>query len=121
MRHPTHQLDLWRLSIVCALSVSLPVQAADILRGGITSAGSGSAGASAGNSASVVANPAQPKAADTLARTAQAIAAVQAMQVAARTAAVAGANNLGFDPNRAGRMLPNVPDGLVLGGLQRSL
>lgn len=121
MRHPTHQLDLWRLSIVCALSVSLPVQAADILRGGITSAGSGSAGASAGNSASVVATPAQPKAADTLARTAQSIAAVQAMQVAARTAAVAGANNLGLDPNRAGLTLPNVPDGLVPGGLQRSL
>ena len=119
MRHRTPLLDLWRVAVVGALTVSLPLPAADILRGG-TAAGSSRSSASGGNTPSAGATAAPPKAADTLARTAQAIAAVQAMQAAARTAAVAGANNLGLDPNHAGRTLPNVPDGLVLGGLQRA-
>ena len=59
-----------------------------------------------------------PNAQDRLARTAQALQAVQTMQAAARALAVQGPNNLGADPNHPGTTLPNVPDGLVAGGLQ---
>ena len=119
MRYRTYILDRWRFGIACALTVCLPMQATDILRGG-TASSSGAGGAAGGGGFPPVAIAAQPKAADTLARTSQAIAAVQAMQAAARTAALGGANNLGLDPNHAGRTLPNVPDGLALGGLQRA-
>jgi filamentous hemagglutinin family protein len=40
------------------------------------------------------------------------------MQESARQAAINGPNNLGNNPNRPGTRLPNVPDGLVKGGLQ---
>jgi len=113
-------LSFPRWAVVGALVGILPVQGADILRGG-AAGGSGASGNSAGASAAGTAgSAAQPKASDSLARTAQAIAAVQAMQAAARSAAQTGANNLGLDPNRAGRTLPNVPDGLTAGGLQRA-
>ena len=55
---------------------------------------------------------------DSLARTAQALQAVQAMQTAARNLARSGPNNLGLDPNHPGIQLPNVPNGLTVGGLQ---
>ena len=44
--------------------------------------------------------------------------AVQAMQAAAHDAAVRGAANLGVDPNHPGLTLPNVPNGLAIGGLR---
>jgi filamentous hemagglutinin family protein len=40
------------------------------------------------------------------------------MQAAARALALQGANNLGSDLNHPGTTLPNVPNGLVVGGLQ---
>jgi filamentous hemagglutinin len=101
------------------LSAPLVVEGADILRGGGASpsatANSAPAGGSttAGTTAQLRAN-----AQDALARTTQALQAVQAMQSAARAAALAGANNLGANPNHAGQTLPDVPDGLAVGGLQ---
>ena len=40
------------------------------------------------------------------------------MQAAARALANQGPNNLGLDPNHPGATLPDVPNGLVVGGLQ---
>ncbi len=62
--------------------------------------------------------PTGPTASDSLARTALALQAVQAMQTAARNLARSGPNNLGLDPNHPGAQLPNVPNGLTIGGLQ---
>ena len=106
------------------LSAILPVvfttvgYGSDILRQSSTSSTtSGSSSSTSTASTSSVASVSSP-AQDLLARTAQAIAAVQAMQIAAHTAATSGANNLGLDPNHTGLTLPNIPNGLVLGGLQ---
>jgi filamentous hemagglutinin family protein len=54
---------------------------------------------------------------NSLTRATLAIQAMQAAQSAARAMAQAGPNNLGVDPNHPGQMLPNVPNGLVSGGL----
>ena len=118
MRRREAQFSYFRLAIVSLLTVSLPLQASDLLRGGSSGSSGGSAPAASGGAASGVATPPAPRASDSLARTAQALAAVQAMQAAARAAALSGPNNLGLDPNHAGKALPNVPDGLVTGGLQ---
>lgn len=59
-----------------------------------------------------------PNPQERLQRTAQALQAVKQMQAQARAAAVAGPNNLGLDPKRPGVPLPDVPNGLVVGGLQ---
>ena len=116
---PSRRLVAWRLVVACVLSAGQVARADDILRGGHTASQAG-ASAGASGAASTAANTPVPKASDTLARTAQALAAVKAMQAAARSAAIAGPNNLGLDPNHAGKTLPNVPDGLVAGGLQRA-
>lgn len=55
--------------------------------------------------------------ANDLAAAARAITSMQAAQAAAQSAAVAGANNLGLDPVHPGQALPNVADGLQVGGL----
>ncbi|MDE0854823.1 MAG: filamentous hemagglutinin N-terminal domain-containing protein, partial [Nevskia sp.] len=47
-----------------------------------------------------------------------AIRAAQFAQSVAAQAAVKGPNNLGKDPNHPGQMLPDVPDGIGVGGLQ---
>ena len=114
------KFELGRFAVACALAVSLPVRGADILRGGSATIVTDPANAAGGSASAPRAAAPLPKASDSLARTAAAIAAVQAMQAAARTAATAGANNLGADPIHLGRTLPNVPDGLVAGGLQRA-
>ena len=106
------------LSIVLPVVFTTTGYGSDILRQSSTSSTSTGSGSSTSTSSSSpvasVSSPAQ----DLLARTAQAIAAVQAMQIAAHSTAASGANNLGLDPNHAGLTLPNVPNGLVLGGLQ---
>ncbi|MBV8274474.1 MAG: filamentous hemagglutinin N-terminal domain-containing protein, partial [Verrucomicrobia bacterium] len=56
--------------------------------------------------------------ADQLVRTTQALAAVHAMQTAARNIAAGGPNNLGMNPNNPKQPLPDVPNGLTAGGLQ---
>src|ERR1700736_1194398 len=107
------------LSILISLvnvALALNGQAADILRGGGVSAQSRGTSPETGNP-TAAAVPAGVNGTDTLARTTQALGAVQAMQAAARAAAGNGANNLGADPNHPGLLLPNVPNGLTTGGL----
>lgn len=108
------------LSLVLTGFLAFPPQfaalAGDILRGGSPSAVSHGAAVQGQTAASVQAGA--PSGADTLARTTQALSAVKNMQAAARAAAQGGANNLGADPNHPGQQLPNVPNGLGVGGLQ---
>jgi filamentous hemagglutinin len=108
------------LSLVLAIFLALPpgftLLAGDILRGGSPSGQP--RGSLAGNPTAAAVQAGAPNAGDTLARTTQALSAVQAMQAAARAAAKAGPNNLGADPNHPGQQLPNVPNGLAVGGLQ---
>ena len=107
-----------RLAVVWLLTAGLTVRAGDILRGGTAAIQSDPAAPANGATTSGASTAPTPKASDSLARTTAAIAAVQAMQAAARSAAIAGPANLGTDPIHLGKQLPNVPDGLVAGGLQ---
>ena len=91
-------------------------EAGDILRGGATGGSPGHASANPSGVGSLA--PPRATAQDALARTSQAVQAVRAMQDAARNAALNGPNNLGVNPFRAGQQLPNVPNGLMPGGLQ---
>ncbi|MCE9610966.1 MAG: filamentous hemagglutinin family protein [Chthoniobacter sp.] len=112
--------ELWRsaalLGLSCALLFSANARAGDLLRGG-AAAGARSAPTAAGPNPVVTAQ-ARKNAADTLARTTEALKSVQAMQTAALAAALAGPNHLGPDPNHPGQLLPAVPNGLAVGGLQ---
>ena len=55
---------------------------------------------------------------DALARATQSIQAIQRMQSAARKIASGyNANNAGINPNNPSQQLPNVPNGLGIGGL----
>lgn len=97
---------------VCAAQVK-----ADILRGGApASSPAASSSPAAGTPPAAVAQS-RANARDSLARTSQAIAAVRAMQLAARNNAIGGTNNLGNHP-LTGAPLPNVANGLASGGLQ---
>ena len=90
--------------------------AGDLLRGGYTD--SGGSASTPGSFTPPSLAKAQQNAKDVLARTSAAINAVNAMQSAARKLATAsGANNLGSNPNNPSQTLPNVPNGLGLGGL----
>lgn len=113
--------DLWRraalLGLGCALLFSASARAGDLLRGGASAGARGSAPTAFGANPAIT-NQVRKNAADTLARTTQAVQSVQAMQAAARAAALAGPNHLGPDPNHPGQLLPNVPNGLAPGGLQ---
>ena len=99
----------WQLSTALLLALSSNSHAGDILRGGGIKAAPGrSAG---GNEAGAVqAATARANAQDALARTSQALAAVQQLQLQARAGAAA--------QNSAGAGLPAVPNGLGAGGLQ---
>jgi filamentous hemagglutinin family protein len=112
---------LFRLSAalgVCfTLAATLTTQARDLLRPGSGPA-AGSQGSSAGSVAAAETAQARANALDILTRTSQAIQSVQAMQNAARNLAGSGPNNLGKNPNNPAQQLPNVPNGLNLGGLQ---
>ncbi len=92
--------------------------AGDILRGGSTIGAKPGSAAANGQSPAVATQQAAGSARDALARTTQAMQAVQKMQMAARSAALKSGNNLGLNPNRPGTQLPNVPNGLRPGGLQ---
>jgi filamentous hemagglutinin family protein len=107
---------LWLLpSSLIALGTAR-VEARDILRGGGSSEAT-SADSSSVNAASVQAAATAQRANDVLLRTTQALQAMRAAQDAARKLAVAGANNLGADPNHSGKTLPDVSNGLAAGGL----
>jgi filamentous hemagglutinin family protein len=90
--------------------------AGDILRGGSPAATLHGAVVEGQTAAAVQAGA--PNGQDTLARTTQALNAVKNMQAVARATAMNGPNNLGSDPNHLGMQLPDVPNGLGMGGLQ---
>ncbi len=92
------------------------VEAGDILRGGSSGSAPATGGIAAGGTPAAAAAPGRAQ--DSLARTTQAIESVRTMQAAARALATNGPNNLGIDPNRPSQALPNVSNGLTLGGLQ---
>lgn len=88
----------------------LDAHAGDILRGGAGGSNKPSR-AAAGAPTPAATDAARANAKDTLARTTRTLAAVSAMQNAARNAAIkSGANNLSVS-------LPQVPNGLITGGL----
>jgi filamentous hemagglutinin family protein len=104
---------------VCVtLATTLTANGRDILRGGSGGNSVPSAqGIATGASSGAVASQARANAMDAMARTTRALQSVQAMQTAARAAAIAGPNNLGMNPNNKAVQLPNVPNGIVAGGL----
>jgi filamentous hemagglutinin family protein len=104
------------LNFSLIVGINLTAEAGDILRGGMATGAILNTTARVPAAGSTVAGGANPG--DSLARTAQALQAVQAMQTAARNLARSGPANLGLDPNHPGAHLPNVPDGLMVGGLQ---
>ena len=103
--------------VFAALACALTADAGDLLRGGAAAARRNPTTASDAATASAT-ESLRANAKDALARTTTALNAVRAMQAAARSAAIAGASNLGADPNHPGMMLPDVPDGLAPGGLE---
>ena len=108
---------VWFFGLLVFPAAVLSLHAGDLLRGGASANASPTGAAAPSAAAAVAATAGLPSQADRLARTTQALQAVQAMQAAAQAAAAAGANNLGADPNHPGQTLPNVPNGLVPGGL----
>ena len=114
------RIKTWqRLTTAVTLVVLLippPLQSGDILRGGASP--NAARPNSSLNSGAAAAAQARKNAQDALSRTSNALNAVKNMQAAARAAAQqSGATNLGADPNHPGATLPNVPDGLGVGGL----
>ncbi len=103
--------------MLLGLTLISTLDGGDILRGGATMGAAPSANQTGGTAATLTPHT-TTSGTDALARTAQALQAVQAMQTAAQQTAIRGANNLGIDPNHPGLQLPNVPNGLALGGLQ---
>ncbi|MDD5260535.1 MAG: filamentous hemagglutinin family protein [Methylacidiphilales bacterium] len=88
--------------------------------GGSGTGGSGSGPSSAsdpGQAAAQAMAQASARTNDALAQTAQALQVMRAAQIAARTQAISGPNNLGTNPNNPAIQLPNVPDGLAGGAL----
>ncbi len=106
------------LALIVACFPAGPIEAGDILRGGATSGATLPSANQTGGTGSTLPSHSMTNGTDTLARASQAVQAVRAMQTAAHDAAVRGANNLGRDPNHPGLQLPNVPNGLTIGGLQ---
>jgi filamentous hemagglutinin len=100
-----------RLSVALVIALSASAQGGDLLRGGGGTGPTAPAQSAGGNEAGgVQAAQARANAADALARTTQAITAVQQLQAQARA--------LAATQNNAGAGLPAVPNGLGMGGLQ---
>lgn len=106
-----------RLAAALALQIGIGsgAIAGDLLRNGATYGKANPVGAAPAISAAQ--DQARAASNDVLSKTTKALQAVQAMQQSAQKLS-AGANNLGADPNHPGQILPNVPNGLVPGGLQ---
>ncbi len=100
-----------------SVAFSFSALGGDLLRGGAGGSGRAATGPSSGARTPGL-DEARTNANDALARTTEALKAVQALQDAARQAAQRGAANLGTNPNQPGVKLPNVPEGLRVGGLQ---
>jgi hypothetical protein len=123
LRSPHRALATTLLASVSALTLlasGIAAQAAaPLLSGGVNASAVATAMAAqqvGSQAAAAVAQQAQIS----MARAAQAIQAMQAAQSAARNLALAGPANLGADPNHSGQQLPNVPNGLLAGGLVAS-
>jgi filamentous hemagglutinin family protein len=110
----------WHLTKISILSSALVMANHLALEAGVLrpiTPPSSSTTTPAGTNPGTGTTPGLPNAQARLVRTAQALQAVQTMQAAARSLAITGPNNLGFDPKRPGTRLPDVPNGLVAGGL----
>ena len=99
------------------LSVSGTLEAGSILQMNSVRTPGRAAGTPAGPTPGAAAQSGMAARNSSLARTVQALQSVQAMQQAARAAAKAGSSSLGQNPNRPGTALPQVPNGLGVGGL----
>ena len=99
--------------VFAVLIAGVTANAGDILRGGRAAATAGTPGAptTAGTPTPAATDAARANARDSLTRTTQTLAAMRAMQAAARSAAISG-------PNQLAATLPAVPNGLVTGGLK---
>ncbi len=119
LRHSSLAHCIFRIVFALAVAISPPqaIDAGDILRGGATF-GAAPGPNKTGGAVPPVTSGGNTSGQDALARTTQAVQAVRAMQATAHDAAIRGAANLGLDPNHPGFVLPNVPNGLVVGGLQ---
>ncbi|MCE9520204.1 MAG: filamentous hemagglutinin N-terminal domain-containing protein, partial [Verrucomicrobia bacterium] len=102
--------------IMLNMLLATSVNAGDILRGGAPANTARPQSSFGTNPAASI--QARSDAKDALARTSQALNSVNAMQAAARAAAQANVKNLGVNPNNPAQQLPDVPNGLVPGGLQ---
>jgi filamentous hemagglutinin len=100
------------------LLAGLGADGGDILRGGsFQKGGKGGNRPAVDTPTPAAADTARANARDSLARTSQALKAMQRMQEAARANAAKGPAGLGNHPLKPGVKLPNVPDGLKPGGL----
>jgi filamentous hemagglutinin family protein len=103
-------------ALMAAYGAACTAVAGDLLRGGYTM-GSQSTSASPDAIIPASASQALKNAQDVLARTTQAINAVNAMQAAGRKLALSGGNSGLVNPANPSQTLPVVPNGLVTGGL----
>lgn len=95
----------------------LTANAGDILRGGSPRSNK-PARATGGTPTPAATDAARANAKDTLARTSKTLADIRNLQNAARNAAIRnGANNLGRNPSKPNSVLPRVPNGIAIGGL----
>src|SRR5215472_12562311 len=115
-RRNLHAALLASVSALTLLAAAMPAQAGNILVGNRLASPSTNAAAAAIASAQQAAAMTQ-QSMNSLTRATQAIQAMQQAQSAARNLALGGLNNLGLDPNHPGQQLPDVPDGLAVGGL----
>ena len=97
-------------------AVAPQVLAGDLLRGGSRPSGARDGSAAVGNAAAL--EQARINAKDALARTTQALQAMQGIQQAARDAAARSGGSVGRDPSHRGLIFPAVPNGLKPGGLE---
>ena len=126
-----HQTRIFGQTLSCGVPLAigfmvfisgLDAQAGDILRGGGAQRGKGAARKAANIDTATpdATDAARANARDMLVRTNRTMAAMRAMQTAARNAANKGPNNLGKNPLNPTVNLPKVPNGLVAGGLKVS-
>jgi filamentous hemagglutinin family protein len=98
------------------VALAVPANAGDILRGGAAVSNTRTRANAGSNAGADVAAQTQANAKDRLARTTQALNAMKGLQAQARAAA---AGNVKLNnPNRPGKFLPPVRNGLGKGGLQ---
>jgi filamentous hemagglutinin len=108
-------IGLWALTLGITTATAM---AGDLLRGGYTTSKGGSS-STPGSFTPPSELEARANMVDQLARATKAIEAVGQLQSSARAIAIAAAkNNAGINPNNTSLQLPNVPNGLGVGGLE---